>query len=81
MNGNIIKSKNVGKYKGENILKINEKLLDENYEDYKVFIRIYDSIENDIIYYPIQFANDNIYDKNLKAHLIFSVDKNGKIFR
>ena len=53
--------------------------MEKDHEDYKVFICIYGSIENNVIYYPIQFANINIYDNNLKANLLFSVKKGGKL--
>ena len=35
-------------------------------------------IENNVVYYPIQFANENIYNKDLKGHFLFYV-KNGEI--
>ena len=76
---NIISREEVGKYNGENTLKINAKLLNKGQEEYKVFIRLYGSYENNIVYYPVQFANENIYDDNIKANFLFSV-KAGRKF-
>ena len=81
MTGGFISRNKVGEFKGENVINIYGKLLEKDHQDYKVFICIYGSIENDIIYYPIQFANINIYDKNLKANLLFSVQKGGKLIK
>ena len=81
LNNNIIKRQKVGTYMGENILKINGELLEKDHQDYKVFICLYSSFENNIIYYPIQFANENIYNNNLKSNLVFSVKNGGEIFR
>jgi len=80
LNNIIIKRQNVGTYMGENILKIKGELLEKDNQDYKVFICLYSSIENNIIYYPIQFANENIYNNKLKSNLIFSVKNGGEIF-
>ena len=74
-----ISRSNVGEYKGENKIEINGKFLSEGTSsEYKVYLSVYGSIEENIIYYPIQFANENIYNNNLKAHLLFYV-KNGEI--
>ena len=81
MNGKLIKRENVGKYSGENALKINGELLEKDHQDYKVLICLYSSIEDNIVYYPIKFANDNIYDNDLKANLIFFVKEGGKIYK
>ena len=81
LNNTIIKREKIGTYMGENILKINGKFMEKDHQDYKVFLCLYSSIENNIIYYPIQFANENIYDNNLKSNLIFSVKKGGEIYR
>ena len=71
-----ISRSNVGKYKGELSIEINDQLLSEDYDsDYKVYLSIYSSIESKVIYYPIQFANEKIYNKDLKAHLLFYVKK------
>ena len=79
---NIInREEEVEKYNGENILKIKGNLLEKSHEEYKVFIRLYGSYENNIVYYPVQFANDNIYDDNIKANLLFSVKKGGEIYK
>ena len=75
----IIKKKYIGKYNGENFLKINGEFLDKNHSKYKVFICLYGSIENNTVFYPIQFANDNIYDNDLKANFIFYVEEGGNI--
>ena len=70
---------NVGEYKGENSIEFNGNFLDEETSsEYKVYLSVYGSIEDNKIYYPIQFANENIYNKNLKAHLLFYA-KNGEI--
>lgn len=79
LNGTIIQRSEAGNYSGENILKINGNLLKKENEDYKVFIRIYGSFDNNIVYYPIQFANEKIYDNNIKANFIFLVKKGGEI--
>lgn len=81
INGTFIKRNKIGNYNGENILKAKGNLLKKENEDYKAFIRVYGSFENNIVYYPIQFANDNIYDNNLKANYIFSVKKGGEIIK
>ena len=78
---NITNRKEVKKYNGESQLKINGKLLNKDHEEYKVFIRLYGSYENNNVYYPIQFANENMYDDNIKANLLFSVKKGGTISR
>ena len=71
-----ISRKNVGKYKGELSIEIKDKLLSKDYSsDYKVYLSIYGSIENKVVYYPIHFANQKIYNKDLKAHLLFYVKK------
>ena len=81
MNKKIISRNKVGEYKGENTIKINGELLEKDNDDYNCFIRIYGSFENNFAYYPIQFANDNIYNKELNATLIFTVKKGGEIIR
>ena len=77
----IISREEVGQYKGENSLKVEGKLLEKDHEEYKVFIRVYSSYENNIVYYPVHFANNNIYDDNIKANLIFFVKKGGEIYK
>lgn len=79
MQGEIISRKNVGKYKGENKLAIKGELLSEEHEDYQVFIKIYGFNENNKDYYYIQFANDDIFNENLKATYAFKVLKGGEI--
>ena len=79
MQGEIISRKNIGKYKGENKLVINGELLSEEHEDYQVFIKIYGFNENNKDYYYIQFANDDIFNENLKATYAFKVLKGGEI--
>ena len=81
INGTFIKRSKLGNYNGEKILKVNGDLLKKESEDYKAFIRIYGSFENNIVYYPIQLANENIYDNNLKANYIFMVQKGGEIIK
>ena len=78
---NITNRKEVKKYNGEKQIKINGKLLNKDHEEYKVFIRLYGSYENNNVYYPIQFANENMYDDYIKANLLFSVKKGGTISR
>ena len=78
-NNTILKvENNVANFKGDFQLNISGKLLEKKSEKYKMFIRIYGSIENNVIYYPLQFANKNIYDNKLKAHYLFTVE-NGEI--
>jgi hypothetical protein len=79
MNDNEISRSNVGEYKGENSIEFSGNFLSQgaSYE-YKVYLRVYGSIEDNKVYYPIQFANENIYNNNLKAHLLFYV-RNGEI--
>ena len=79
MNNREISRFNVGEYKGENKFEFKGNFLSEGISsEYKVYLRVYGSIEDNVIYYPIQFANEDIYNKNLKAHLLFYV-KNGEI--
>ena len=79
MNDKEISSYNVGEYKGENSIEFNGNFLSEDISsEYKVYLRVYGSIEDNIVYYPIQFANEDIYNTKLKAHLLFYV-KNGEI--
>ena len=72
-----IKRFNVGEYNGSfGNLKIDidgDFLGAEEASEYKVNLRIYGSFENDMVYYPVQLANENIYDKDLMAHYLFSV--------
>ena len=66
-------------YKGENKFQFKGNFLSEGISsEYKVYLGVYGSIEDNVIYYPIQFANEDIYNKNLKAHLLFYA-KNGEI--
>ena len=79
MNDKEISRSNVGTYKGENSIECNGNFLSEGVSSkYKVYLSVYGSIENNKVYYPIQFANKNIYNNNLKAHLLFYIT-NGKI--
>ena len=79
MNDNEISRSNVGEYKGENSIEFNGNFLSEGTSsEYKVYLSVYGSIEDNKVYYPIQFANENIYNNNLKAHLLFYV-RNGEI--
>ena len=78
-NGNVLQRKNLGKYSGGKALTVKGDLLEKDHADYKVYLSIYSSIEDGVVYYPIQFANDDIYDKNLKAHYLFQVTDGGKI--
>ena len=80
INNNIIyKKENYGKYKGENKLNILNELLSFDSEEYRVFIKLCGLKENNNDYYCIQFANENIYDENIKANYIFKVVKGGEI--
>ena len=79
MNDKEISRSNVGTYKGENSIECNGNFLSEGVSSkYKVYLSVYGSIENNKVYYPIQFANEKIYNNNLKAHLLFYVN-NGEI--
>ena len=69
---------NVGEYKGEMNIEFKERLLSEENAEYKAYLSIYGSIEDNTVYYPVQFANEDIYNKDLKGHLLFYV-KNGEI--
>ena len=74
-----ISRSNVGTYKGENSIEFNGNFLSKGVSSkYKVYLSVYGSIENNKVYYPIQFANEKIYNNNLKAHLLFYV-RNGEI--
>lgn len=75
----VISRKNLAKYKGEDTLSISGNLLDKNSEDYNIYLCIYSTIENNVIYYPIQFANANVYNNNLKANLLLKVKQGGEI--
>ena len=81
MTGGFISRNKVGVFKGENSIKVSGKFLEKDHQDYQVFICLYGSIENNIVYYPIQFANDNIYNKNLTANLLFTIKKGGKLIK
>lgn len=78
-NGKVLSRKNLGKYSGGKALTVKGDLLEKDHADYKVYLSVYSSIEDGVVYYPIQFANDDIYDKNLKAHYLFQVTDGGKI--
>jgi hypothetical protein len=79
MNDKLIKRKNVGKYTGSLDVSISGNFLAQGESsEYKVYLSVYSSIESNVVYYPIQFANVNIYNKNLKGHYLFTV-KNGQI--
>ena len=79
MNDKEIERNNVGEYKGENSIDFIGRFLDERASsEYKVYLSVYGSIEGGTVYYPIQFANEDIYNKNLKAHFLFYV-KNGEV--
>ena len=71
----IISRKNLGKYKGENELKLKGELLSKDHDDYKAFMKIYGLRENNMDYYNIQFANDDIYNENINATYLFQVKK------
>ena len=63
-------------YKGEMSMEFNGKFLGEgDSSEYKVYLSVYGSIENKVVYYPIHFANEDIYNNNLKGHLLFYVKK------
>lgn len=74
-NDDIISRKNLGKYKGENELKLKGELLSKDHDDYKAFMKIYGLRENNMDYYSIQFANDDIYNENINATYLFQVKK------
>ena len=79
MNNNIIKTNNVGKYKGEKELIIKGELLPEDHDNYKVFIKIYGLNESDTDKYYLQFANDDVFNEDIKATYLFKVLKGGEI--
>ena len=70
---------NVGEYNGGISIEIKGGFLGEDSNsEYKVYLSVYGSIEDNVVYYPIQFANEDIYNKDLKAHLLFYI-KRGEI--
>ena len=76
MNDKIISRKNVGQYNGDMNFSVKGTFLDEDSSSqYKVYLSVYGSIEDGVVYYPIQFANEDIYNKNLKGHYLFYVKK------
>ena len=76
MNNKEIYRKNVGNYKGELNMEFKDKFLSsDGSSEYKVYLSIYGSIEDKKVYYPVRFANENIYDSNFKGHLLFYVKK------
>ncbi len=77
--GTVLKRKKLGKYSGGKTLTLSGEFLEKEHADYKVYLSVYSSIEDGVVYYPIQFANDDIYDENLKAHYLFLVKEGGKI--
>lgn len=77
--GKVLKRKKLGNYSGGNTLKLSGEFLEKEHADYKVYLSVYSSIEDDVVYYPIEFANDDIYDDKLKAHYLFLVKEGGKI--
>ena len=79
MVNNITERVNLGKYKGENELRINGKLLPIENDEYKVFIKIYGLNENDTDYYYVQFANDDIFEDQINSTYLFKVLKGGEI--
>ena len=79
MNDKEISRQNVGEYHGEMNLSVKGEFLSEsNSSQYKVYLSVYGSIEDNVVYYPIQFANEDIYNKDLKGHFLFYV-KNGEL--
>ena len=79
MNDKEISRQNVGEYHGEMNLSVKGEFLSEsNSSQYKVYLSVYGSIEDNVAYYPIQFANEDIYNKDLKGHFLFYV-KNGEL--
>ena len=76
MKDKLISRINVGKYNGEMNIEIKGIFLGkDDSSEYKVYLSVYGSIEDNTVYYPIQFANEDIYNKDLKAHLLFYVKK------
>ena len=76
MNDKLISRSNVGKYNGEMNIELKGSFLEEdNSSEYKVYLSVYGSIEDNTVFYPVQFANEDIYNKNLKGHLLFYVKK------
>ena len=77
----IISRKNIGIYNGEKELKVNGEFLPKEHELYKVFIKIYGMRDNNIDYYFIQFANEDIFDEKLNSTYLFNVLKGGEVQR
>lgn len=76
MNDKLISRSNIGKYNGEMNISLKGSLLAESKSsEYKAYLSVYGSIESNTVYYPVQFANEDIYNKNLKGHLLFYVKK------
>ena len=76
MKDKLISRSNVGKYNGEMNIELKGSFLEkDDSSEYKVYLSVYGSIEDNTVYYPIQFANEDIYNKNLKGHLLFYVKK------
>lgn len=71
----ISKKENLGKYKGKEQLIVSSEFLNSENEEYKVFVKLYGLKENDNDYYCLQFANENIFDDNIKGNYIFKVFK------
>ena len=76
MKDKLISRINVGKYNGEMNIDLKGSFLGEgDSSEYKVYLSVYGSIESNTVYYPVQFANEDIYNKDLKGHLLFYVKK------
>ena len=77
-----IKRATVGTYNGKSgnlKIEFNGNFLAEGVSsEYKVYLSIYGSRSSNFVFYPVELANENIYNKNLKAHYLFTV-KNGQI--
>ena len=71
----ISKKENLGKFKGEEQLIVSSEFLNSENEEYKVFVKLCGLKENNNDYYCLQFANENIFDDNIKGNYIFKLFK------
>ena len=71
----ISKKENLGIFKGEEQLIVSSEFLNSENEEYKVFVKLCGLKENNNDYYCLQFANENIFDDNIKGNYIFKIFK------
>ena len=66
----------ISNYTGELKMEIKDQFLSSSKSsEYKVYLSIYGSIEDKVVYYPVILANENIYEWDFKGHLLFYVKK------